>query len=162
MRRSSAEESALSPSMSSVVDFGRVPVDSGRYTVRAVERSGMYDKILFPTNGGVASERAAESAVETAAAHGATLHVLYVVGEEAVEEVADEARSAGVEVVTEICHGVPHEEILGYIDDNDPDLVIMGTKERPGEYRQMLGSVTERILRTASVPVTVVKTPVEE
>jgi nucleotide-binding universal stress UspA family protein len=149
----------------------------------------MYENILFPTNGGIASERAAESAVETAAAHGATLHVLYVVdekvysaysgdeyvheeeglesalrqeGEEAVGEVADEARAAGVEVETEICHGVPHEEILGYIDENVPDLVIMGTKERPGEYRQMLGSVTERILRTASVPVTVVKTPVNE
>ncbi|MDZ7687398.1 MAG: universal stress protein [Halobacteriales archaeon] len=149
----------------------------------------MYDNILFPTNGGVASERAAESAVETAAAHGATLHVLYVVdekvygaysgdeyvheeegleaglrqiGEETVEEVADEARSAGVEVVTEVCHGVPHEEILDYIDENGPDLVIMGTKERPGEYRQMLGSVTERVLRTTSAPVTVVKTPVSE
>ena len=149
----------------------------------------MYDNILFPTNGGVASERAAESAVETAAAHGATLHILYVVdekvygaysgdeyiheeeglesalrqeGEEAIEEVADEARSAGVEVVTEVCHGVPHQEILDYIDENGPDLVIMGTKERPGEYRQMLGSVTERVLRTTSSPVTVVKTPVNE
>jgi nucleotide-binding universal stress UspA family protein len=38
----------------------------------------------------------------------------------------------------------------------------MGTKERPGEYRQMLGSVTERVLRTTSAPVTVVKTPVSE
>lgn len=149
----------------------------------------MYDDILFPTNGGVASERAAESAVETAAAHGATLHVLYVVdekvygaysgdeyvheeeglesalrqeGEEAIDEVADEARASGVEVVTEVCHGVPHEEILDYINDNKPDLVIMGTKERPGEYRQMLGSVTERVLRTTSTPVTVVKTPVSE
>lgn len=149
----------------------------------------MYDNILFPTNGGVASERAAESAVETAAAHGATLHVLYVVdekvygaysgdeyvheeegleealrheGEDAVEEVAEEARAAGVEVVTDVCHGVPDEEILDYINENAPDLVIMGTKERPGEYRQMLGSVTERVLRTSSVPVTVVKTPVNE
>jgi len=149
----------------------------------------MYEKILFPTNGGVASERASESAVETAAAHGATLHILYVVdekvygaysgdeyvheeegleaglrqiGEETVEEVADEARSAGVEVVTEVRHGVPNEEILDYINDNNPDLVIMGTKERPGEYRQMLGSVTERVLRTTSTPVTVVKTPVSE
>ncbi len=149
----------------------------------------MYETILFPTNGGVASERAAESAVETAAAHDATLHILYVVdekvygaysgdeyvhdkeglesalrqdGEDAVEEVADDARAAGVEVVTEICHGVPHEEILDYINENGPDLVIMGTKERPGEYRQMLGSVTERVLRTSSTPVTVVKTPVSE
>jgi nucleotide-binding universal stress UspA family protein len=83
------------------------------------------------------------------------------VGEEALEEVADEAREAGVEFVTEMRDGTPEQEILEYIAETGPDIVIMGTKERPDEYRQMLGSVTERVLRTTSVPVTVVKTPVQ-
>jgi len=147
----------------------------------------MYDTILFPTDGGKGSERAAESAVETAAAHGATLHVLHVVdegvyraysgdeyvhdsegleagleqeGREAVEDVAESAREAGVEVVTEVEHGTPHDRILGYAEDTSADIIIMGTKERTGEYRQLLGSVTDRVVRTSGVPVTVVKTPV--
>jgi nucleotide-binding universal stress UspA family protein len=147
----------------------------------------MYDTVLFPTDGGKGSERAAESAIETAAAHDATLHVLHVVdedvykaysgdeyvhdreglesaleqeGREAAEEVADEAREAGVEVVTTVEHGTPHDDILEYSEENGADIIIMGTKERTGEYRQLLGSVTDRVLRTASVPVTVVKTPV--
>jgi nucleotide-binding universal stress UspA family protein len=149
----------------------------------------MYDTVLFPTDDSEGSERAAESAIETAVAHGAKLHVLHVVdedvynaysgdeyvhdkeglesaleqeGKEAVEAVADEARSAGAEVVTEVRRGAPHDVILSYIDEADADLVIMGTKERSGEYRQLLGSVTDRVLRTSSVPVTVVKTPVSE
>jgi nucleotide-binding universal stress UspA family protein len=147
----------------------------------------MYGTILFPTDGSKGSERAAESAVETAAAHGATLHVLHVVdedvykaysgdeyvhdheglesaleqeGKEAVEEVAEEARDAGVEVVTTVEHGRPHDDILSYSDEVGADIIIMGTKERTGDYRQLLGSVTDRVLRTSSVPVTVVKTPV--
>jgi nucleotide-binding universal stress UspA family protein len=149
----------------------------------------MYDTVLFPTDGSKGSERAAESAIETAGAHDATLHVLHVVdedvykaysgdeyvhdreglesaleqeGRESVEEVAEEARDAGVEVVTTVEHGTPHDDIVGHAEDIGADIVIMGTKEHPGEYRQLLGSVTDRVLRTSSVPVTVVKTPVSE
>jgi len=147
----------------------------------------MYDTVVFPTDGDKGTRRAAESAVETAAAHDATLHVLYVVdedvykaysgdeyvhdhegletaleqeGNEAVEEVAESAREAGVEVVTTVEHGTPHDDILSHAKGVDADLIIMGTKERTGEYRQLLGSVTDRVLRTSSIPVTVVKTPV--
>lgn len=149
----------------------------------------MYDTILFPTNGGKASERAAEDAVELAETHDATLHVLYVVdekvytaysgdeyvhdsegletglrqeGEEAVNAVAEGAREHGVDVTTIVRDGVPHEEIIEYNEEIGADLLVMGTKDRPGEYRQLLGSVTERVLRTTSTPLVVVKTPVEE
>ncbi len=147
----------------------------------------MYDTVLFPTDGSKGSERAAESAIETAAAHDATLHVLHVVdedvykaysgdeyvhdreglesaleqeGKEAVGDVAEDARGAGVDVVTTVMHGTPHDEVVEHADEIDADLIVMGTKERAGEYRQLLGSVTDRVLRTSSVPVTVVKTPV--
>jgi nucleotide-binding universal stress UspA family protein len=38
----------------------------------------------------------------------------------------------------------------------------MGTRRRPDEYRSLLGSTTDRVLRLAEMPVTVVKTPVGE
>lgn len=148
----------------------------------------MYDSILLPTDGSEGVERATEHAIETAERYDATLHVLYVVdsdvvnaysgdefvhefegveqtledtGLEAVGDIADRASSAGVdEVVTEVIHGDPHEEILRYIDDEDIDLTVMGSKERSGDYRRMLGSVTERVARGSSKPVTIVKTSV--
>jgi nucleotide-binding universal stress UspA family protein len=37
----------------------------------------------------------------------------------------------------------------------------MGSKAHSGEYRQLLGSVTERVSRQSTAPVSIVKTTVE-
>jgi nucleotide-binding universal stress UspA family protein len=149
----------------------------------------MYTNILLSTDGTVASEQAESHAIELAAAHDATLHVLYVVDEEVVtaysgDEYVDEAEGPehglvehgeetisalrsqaseqGVEVVDAINHGRPDETIIEYADDNAVDLIVLGTKRQPEEYRALLGSVTDRVLRLATQPVTVVKTETSE
>lgn len=53
-------------------------------------------------------------------------------------------------------HGTVHRTIEGYIEDNDVDSVVMGTHGRQGVGRHLLGSVTERIIRTVDVPVVAV------
>lgn len=138
----------------------------------------MYDRILLPTDGSEASDRAVEQAVGLARETGAELHVLYVVedipqapelmddeveaqlreiGEEAIDAIRASADAAGVEVVAALREGVPHETILEYADDADVDVVVMGTHGRSGLDRYLLGSVTERIVRTAEVPVLTVR-----
>lgn len=147
----------------------------------------MYDTILLPIDLSKGVHRAIDHAIDAANRYDSTLHVLFVVdtdvygsysgdeyvhefeglehaleaeGEEAIADVVERAREHGIETVSAIRHGVPHEEILGYIDTNNIDLVVMGTKDRPGEYRQLLGSVTDRVSRMTSVPVSIVKTPI--
>jgi len=149
----------------------------------------MYDRILLPTDGSEGVDRAIDHAIDAANRYDATLHVLYVVdsgvvnaysgdefvdgaegaeatledrGRTALEAVADHAADAGVETVTELVYGDPHEEILRYIDGNDIDLTVMGSKTRSGSYRQMLGSVTERVSRQSTAPVSIVKTTISE
>ncbi|WP_418286072.1 universal stress protein [Halorubrum sp. DTA46] len=149
----------------------------------------MYDRILLPTDGSEGVDRAIDHAVDAADRYGATLHVLYVVdsdivnaysgdefvdgsegasetleelGREALDSVAAHAADAGVETVTELLYGVPHEEILRYIESEDIDLTVMGSKTRSGGYRRMLGSVTERVSRQSSAPVSIVKTTISE
>ncbi|AZQ14772.1 MULTISPECIES: universal stress protein [Halorubrum] len=149
----------------------------------------MYDRILLPTDGSKGVDRAIDHAVDAAKRYDATLHVLYIVdsdivnaysgdefvdgsegasetleerGREALDTVASHAADAGVETVTELVYGVPHEEILAYIDDEDMDLTVMGSKTRSGDYRRMLGSVTERVSRRSTAPVSIVKTTVSE
>jgi len=148
----------------------------------------MYERILLPTDMSAGVEEATEHAVDAAHRYDAELHVLYVIdaeayssypgdeyvhefeglehaleeaGREAVEEIAETASDEGVETTTVLRRGVPHEEILDYMDAADTDLTIIGSKHRPGEYRQMLGSVADRVTRIADRPVTVVKTPVD-
>ncbi len=47
----------------------------------------------------------------------------------------------GLEAVSEIRHGVPHEEILAYADEAGTGITIVGSKNRSGEYRRLFGSV---------------------
>lgn len=103
----------------------------------------MYDRILLSTDGTVASDEANSHAVALAAVGTAT-------------------KEAGVDVVTEIRHGRPAETITRYATGEDVDLIVLGTKRRPEEYRALLGSVTDRVLRVTSRPATVLKTEVTE
>ena len=148
----------------------------------------MYDRILLPTDAADGTELAIEHTVAAAEHAGAELHLLYVVdsdvyssysgdeyvhefegleaaleqvGEEALESAAEAAQEAGIETTTVVRHGAPHEQILDYAEEADVDLLVMGSKERSGDYRQLLGSVTDRVARLASRPVTIVKTPVD-
>lgn len=70
--------------------------------------------------------------------------------------VASAAADHGVDVHEEVRIGTPHEVIAGYADNNDIDLVVMGSHGRSGVKRALLGSVTERVLRSTHRPVLVV------
>jgi nucleotide-binding universal stress UspA family protein len=76
--------------------------------------------------------------------------------EEATGYVTDLAEPLGISVVEHHAGGRPHAVIADYADDNDIDLVVMGSHGRSGMRRALLGSVTERTLRSTHVPVLVV------
>ncbi|MFB6170243.1 MAG: universal stress protein [Haloarculaceae archaeon] len=134
----------------------------------------MFDRVLFPTDGSEVSTAVLPYAVEFAAVHDATLHLLNVAdttrtstvslqgevvdaleaeGERIVEAAADRVREQNRPVVTAVRQGVPDRTILSYVADTDVDLVLMPTHRRSGLERALLGSVTERVVRRAPVPV---------
>lgn len=149
----------------------------------------MYDRILLATDGDAGVERAAEHALALGAHTDATVRVLYVVdesiygaysgdefvqeqegpqttleerGRDALTDIAEAGKDRDVAVETEMRYGSPAPEIVAEADEFDADLLVLGTRTRPDEYRQLLGSVTERVLRLTARPVTVVKTAVSE
>jgi nucleotide-binding universal stress UspA family protein len=141
----------------------------------------MYDTVLVPTDGSDHSIRAAEHGHYLAQLFDATVHVINVVdthgaagmfdaggidqefvdrlgekGEtaiEAVEAVVGERDS----VTTGVVEGEPSETILEYADDHDVDVIAMGTHGRTGLNHYIAGSVTERVVRLADVPVLTVR-----
>ena len=70
--------------------------------------------------------------------------------------VADRAKEHGLETVEHVSAGRPHSLIEDYVEDNDIDLVVMGSHGRSGIKRALLGSVAERTLRSVTAPVMVV------
>jgi nucleotide-binding universal stress UspA family protein len=52
--------------------------------------------------------------------------------------------------------GYVHDEILAQLDQTHADLLVLGTHGRSGFQRLFLGSVTEKVIRTATCPTLVV------
>ena len=143
----------------------------------------MYDTILFPTDGSDTAETVLEYAIDVADDHDAAIHVLYVadtdrdslttvrgevidslkqVGESVVAETADRVRERGLTVHTSVLQGDPSRTIVDYAAEVAADLVVMSTHGRRGVERALLGSVTERVVNTAPVPVVVVNPDTEQ
>lgn len=133
-----------------------------------------YERILVPTDESAHATAALETAIDVAKRHDAAIHVVSVVdvtgvgsnvqtdaitGQleenalDAVDEVAATVEAAGLDAVTRVGEGSVHRQIRSYAADNGIDLVAMGRHGRRGTDRRLLGSVTERVLRTAPVPV---------
>jgi nucleotide-binding universal stress UspA family protein len=134
----------------------------------------MYDQILYPTDGSEPAESALDYALRIASEHEATIHILNVVdtsrdslsriqgevidalkreGEQIVDEAAQRATERGLSVISEVRQGTPSTSIVEYSRQVDIDLVVMPTHGRRGLKRFLLGSVTERVINTAEIPV---------
>ncbi|ELZ84795.1 universal stress protein UspA-like protein [Haloferax elongans ATCC BAA-1513] len=76
--------------------------------------------------------------------------------DEATGYVADVAAAHGLVVKEHVTAGEPARAIRKFVEDNDIDLVVMGSHGRSGLSRVVLGSVTEKVLRRTRLPVLVV------
>ncbi|WP_336325451.1 universal stress protein [Halovenus sp. HT40] len=73
------------------------------------------------------------------------------------EEIADLFEEAGLDFETAIVFGAPAKEIVNYAEEYDIDQIVIGNHGRSGVSRVLLGSVGEKVVRRAPMPVTVVR-----
>ncbi len=73
--------------------------------------------------------------------------------QEALEAACKARASSGVEISQVVRQGVAWEEVHRVADEINADLIVIGTHGRKGLSRALLGSVAEKILRTATRPV---------
>ena len=88
---------------------------------------------------------------------GQVVDALVRVGESVVGETVERIRQRGVDVEDEVLQGDPYETIRDYIDSRAVDLVVMPAHGWRGLDRYLLGSVTEKVVRTVDVPVLTVR-----
>ncbi|MGM0828923.1 MAG: universal stress protein [Bacillota bacterium] len=139
----------------------------------------MYKKILLASDGSEHSKRAAENAIHIAkCSQGSTVDVVYVVdhdraksdvlknwnsnelGDSRVERlktVEKIAKEAGVTYKLTILHGEPGPIIVDYINKNQFDIAIIGSRGLNGLQEFVLGSVSHKVAKRANCPVLIVK-----
>jgi nucleotide-binding universal stress UspA family protein len=148
----------------------------------------MYKRILFPIDLTESSERLVPHVTTVVNQFNAQLHVLYVVRifqyftniyvpnpsidlfetelvEGAHKKMAEFMRTHFNQYSnahSEVILGDPSDAILNYNQEHDIDMVIMGTHGRKGLDRVIFGSVAERVIKWARIPVLVINPFQEE
>jgi len=147
------------------------------------------ENILVATDFGEASQSALISGLSLARAFGPRLHVLHVTqeaimyaGPEAVgvdlmtlqaridadgmrqlEAIVEDDDRRELRAVVEVRHAnSPAHAIVGYAKDAEVDLIVVGTHGRGAMAHMFMGSVAERVVRTAPCPVLTVRHPEHE
>jgi universal stress protein A len=102
------------------------------------------DALIVPREG-AAPVRAREVAIGGAQQH--------------LDDLAARLGKDGVQCGTALRLGDAVHEILGATDREKADLIVMGTHGRTGLAHMIVGSVTEKVVRQARVPVLTIRAP---
>lgn len=142
-------------------------------------------KILHPTDFSECADRAEAETIRLAHAIGAEIILLHVAVEaplygegllnmSEVRQVYEAQRKWATATLGErvarirehglstrwlLLTGAPHEEIVKVAQEERVDLIVMGTHGRGGVERFLLGSVADRVIRTAPCSVLTVREP---
>ncbi len=142
----------------------------------------MYSRILVPLDGSPVAEAVLTQAVMLAKCGGSEIVLLSVVNHPNVDyyipdpsmavtafmeqqratkdylsHVAADLTAQGIRVRIELCEGAVAEAILDYAATTQADLIAMSTHGRSGIGRFLLGSVAEKVIRSAKVPVLLIR-----
>ena len=124
-------------------------------------------KVLVPVDGSDRSLHAFVPAAELGRLFDGRLHFVRVLERDdpeersraaaQLEELEERSRAIGIEAVSTLTEGDPAERILDLTRIHRADVIAMATHGRRGLPRLLFGSVTEAVLRRASVPLLVVR-----
>jgi nucleotide-binding universal stress UspA family protein len=78
-------------------------------------------------------------------------------GETATKMVEEMAGKAGIAVTRKVVEGYPAEDIIAVAKEGDMNLIVMGGIGATGLEGFLLGSVADKVVRSSSIPVLVVR-----
>ena len=143
----------------------------------------MYKRILIATDGSEKSSLAAQAGIDLAKALGAEVLALNVInevviasavrqlgsdrkevedklmasGKKAVDSLKKMGDAAGVKVDSIVRMGSPANMVIDVARNEGADLIVMGSHGESGASKLLIGSVVQKVLYWATIPVLVVR-----
>ncbi len=142
----------------------------------------LYKRILLPLDGSALAEQALPHAIAQAERFQAELVLLRVIeplprvgggmsqatferaegemkawAQGYLEDLAASVKEQGIPVQVVTMMGHPHKAIVRFAETNQVDLIVISTRGHSGLSRWLMGSVADRVLRGAKVPVLLVR-----
>lgn len=139
-------------------------------------------RILCPVDFSETSEHALRYAIDLAERLGAEVHLVHayqlptyalpdgallarpdfvkeltVELQKQLDELIQRYSDGGVQLKGKIVEGLAFTEVNRLAEEEQADMIVMGTHGRTGMKHLLLGSVAERVVRTAEVPVLTVR-----
>ena len=138
-------------------------------------------KILVPTDFSPQAENALKVAAQIALTHGSEIYLLHSIemplsisgsgdnsnlpeslyfiklAEKNFSEILKNSYLEDINVREAIGHSEIYNDIKAIVDDNEIDLIVMGSHGASGFKEMFIGSNTEKVVRTSSIPVLVIK-----
>ena len=140
-------------------------------------------KVLLAVDGSESTARAATVAYEVAELTGSILHIVHVIPKPSVQQIAlmsgsepdelmqryrvngekllegyrEAASKFNLEIELVLEEGLPSDRIALYSQNNEIDIIVMGSQGVSGLKKGALGSATERVILGANCPILVVK-----
>jgi len=143
-------------------------------------RDKVLRKILIATDGSETAEKAADFGVQIAGLSGAKVYAVYVIdttpyysipldqiwskevyeqleqmGNEITSNVEKTAKAAGLEAESIVLKGDPAQRIVNFAEEQSVNMIIVGSHGIGGFERLVIGSVSEKVVRHAKIPVLV-------
>lgn len=133
-----------------------------------------YEVILVATDGSGTASAAVDHAISLARGIGDTVYVLSVADpkaapmafgadtvaaiENAIDEVAEEMNEhlGECDIRVAVRRGLPAEEIRGYADETNADIVVLGRSGRATRAVRMTGSTADHIVQHSTRPIVLV------
>ena len=154
-------------------------------TTRATDKLNFSHKILAPLDGSDIGEAALPYAETIATNSRASVSLLQIIsppgtveanllggpdwrkfvkamhdaGENYLKSVAERLSGRGIKVTYEVATGDPADKIVEYAEDKGINLIAMSTHGRTGVARWVLGSVADKVLHGARIPILLVRSP---
>ncbi len=150
---------------------------------RADQQPRPFKRVLVPFDFSDDSSRALSIGIEIAKRHGGEVELVHVVTPPVApaavagiptpgfssadlskdlatvleDRAAEAAKTAGMTITSKVLEGHTEMVLVDYAKEQDVDLIVMGSHGLTGVWRFLLGSVTEKVVRTAECPVWVVR-----